>query len=88
MELNLTRGNFNMHVVKHRREGHPPLADLLHTVLQLVPLEEDDEHRLVNLVSLWNREDPVKVCVCECVCECVCVCVCVCVYGACMCVRA
>ena len=38
-----------------QREEHPlPLADLPDTILQLVALEEDDEHRLVHLVTLWN----------------------------------
>lgn len=31
-----------------------PFADLLHARLQLVALEEDDEHRLVHLVALQN----------------------------------
>lgn len=33
-----------------------PLTDLLHSVLQLISLEEDDEDRLVHLVTLWERQ--------------------------------
>ena len=39
--------------LRARVEGGPEtLADLLHARLQLLALEEDDEHRLVDLVSL------------------------------------
>lgn len=34
--------------------GQLPLTDLLHSILQLVSLEEDDEDRLVDLVTLWK----------------------------------
>lgn len=40
---------------------HPPFTDLLHAVLQLVALEKDDEHWLVDLVSLLERNRNVAL---------------------------
>ena len=39
------------------RTSNEPLADLLHTILQLFALEEDDEHGLVNLLALLKERE-------------------------------
>lgn len=36
-------------------DDHLPLTDLLDSILQLVSLEENDEDRLVDLVTLWKH---------------------------------
>ena len=44
--------NEQLEATDAERKSNEPLADLLHTILQLFALEEDDEHRLMNLLAL------------------------------------